>query len=73
MEIIKMGKLPKDKSYKGKCHVCKTIFKFKASEGEYFSNQRDGSGFEVICPLCKQALYIYPAEINPVADSDCEE
>jgi len=64
MEIIKKGKLPEDKSYREECYNCKTIFKFKASEGKYFSNQRDGSGFEVICPLCKKSIYVYPRELN---------
>jgi len=64
MEIIKKGKLPEDKSYRGECHNCKTIFKFNYNEGEYFSNQRDGAGFKVICPLCKEPLYVYPRELN---------
>ena len=59
MKIIKKGKLPEEKVYRATCYACATVFEFKAKEGEYFSNQRDGSAYIVKCPLCKNNVYHY--------------
>jgi len=58
MEIIKKGKLPDDIAYKGECHYCGTIVRFKRSEGHVVYDQRDGNSVSVCCPLCHNNIYV---------------
>ena len=57
MEIIEQGKLPEEQKYQVRCKNCKTLFRFKRSEGKYISDQRDGDSIEVKCPLCNEKCY----------------
>ena len=58
MEIIKKGKNPSDNEYTGECLNCGTKVKFKRHEGKLHNDQRDGDCVEVICPLCKNSIYV---------------
>lgn len=70
MKIIKKGKLPELEVYRATCYICKTVFEYQASEGEYFSNQRDGTGYVVNCPLCHKEVYHYPKALNKPVDTN---
>lgn len=51
MEIIKEGELPGSKTYTATCNSCKTVFRFRAGEAKYITDQRDGDYYSVTCPL----------------------
>ncbi len=61
MEIIERGKLPEEREFYGTCSHCKTKFKCKKKEGDFFEDQRDGPFLRVICPFCKHQAFAYPA------------
>lgn len=56
MEIIERGEPPEEKLYTAKCHRCKSLLRFKQSEGVVTHDQRDGSFVRVICPVCGQTV-----------------
>lgn len=58
MEIIKRGKHPDEQKYDGTCRNCKTEVRFKKSEAEYVSDQRDGDFLRVRCPLCSEYINV---------------
>jgi rRNA maturation endonuclease Nob1 len=52
MEIIKIGKIPKEKNYKVTCDNCNTIFKFRLSEGEIIYDCKEY--VKIKCPVCNK-------------------
>lgn len=53
VRIVKLGKLPSEKVYSGKCTNCKTEVEFKRGAANYVPDQRDGDMLQVSCPLCR--------------------
>lgn len=59
IKIIRHGELPEEKIYSGTCHHCNTEVELTKMDGEYVSDQRDGSFIRYECPLCKRTAYAY--------------
>ena len=57
MEIIKEGTLPNDRIFEGHCTNCKSILRFKQSEGEITYSQMDGDFITVKCPICGHRIH----------------
>jgi hypothetical protein len=55
MEILK-GTSSEEEEYVAKCNKCKSVLRFKASEGKFGGDQRE-SYIEVICPVCGNKVY----------------
>ena len=51
MRITKLGQVPEEKIFTGKCSYCKTEFECLRKEGTYNEDWRDGGGWLVVtCP-----------------------
>lgn len=64
MEIIEKGIIPEERTVFAKCHNCKTKFSFLEGEGKKHSDQREGTWFEIGCPLCFKRVIAYPCPIR---------
>ncbi len=62
MKIIKRGKLPSQKKWRGTCRQCKTIVEALQEELSVTSDQRDGEIGTANCPVCKTQMFFYPLE-----------
>lgn len=56
MEIIFRGKPPGEKVINSTCSNCKTVFRYKESEGKITYDQRDGNFISIACPVCGNAV-----------------
>lgn len=71
MEILHRGTPPSEREYKASCYNCRTVVKFKQSEGKITHDQRDGSYVSVSCPVCagniniSTSQYIKPPSVDP--------
>ena len=67
MDIIKLGSLPGEHEYEGKCYHCSTEVRFKRSESSYVCH-RNEEYVQVDCPLCKRVISVdYGAYIKQTA------
>lgn len=57
MEIIKKGTPPEEKIYEAECSKCKSVLRFKQSEGKITYDQRDGNLITVKCPVCGESVH----------------
>lgn len=62
MEIIAKGKLPDEDLFKGSCHNCKSVMRFKRGEAkQVIYDQREfGEVATATCPVCAKEFYGYP-------------
>lgn len=60
VEIITRGQIPGERVHTCTCQTCKTVFRFKESEGEYSSDQRDGDAVKIACPVCASVCWVTP-------------
>jgi hypothetical protein len=58
VEIITRGQIPGERVRTCTCQNCKTVFRFKHSEGEYSSDQRDGDAVKINCPVCNRLCWV---------------
>lgn len=58
MRIIKKGKKPEEKKYRGTCGKCKTVVEFKRSEAKFIPDFRDGDFLTVTCPVCSYNINV---------------
>lgn len=57
MRVIKKGIPPGEKLYIATCLWCKSEVEFKANEGKFTDDQRDGSYITVRCPVCENEIH----------------
>lgn len=58
MKIIKRGRSVRERSTEWNCQACNSTIEAKRSEGEFFSDQRDGDAIIFVCPVCDEKNYI---------------
>ena len=58
MEILQRGQPPSERTYTQTCMDCRTVYRFKAGEAKYQSDQRDGDAYETGCPVCGRKNWI---------------
>lgn len=56
MKIIKEGRPPEKKVYRGNCRYCETVIEFERIEATYRSDNRDGDYLEIQCPVCGKVI-----------------
>lgn len=60
MEIIKRGKAPEEKIWRGECTQCRSIIRAKRSELEIEHDFREGNDFgRSLCPVCNASMIFY--------------
>ncbi|AXV15107.1 hypothetical protein CYG48_04960 [Neorhizobium sp. SOG26] len=58
MKIIKQGKHPGEKVYRGTCRTCSTEIEFERHEARYQVDQRDGDFLQIACPTCGEDINV---------------
>jgi RNase P subunit RPR2 len=58
IEVLRKGEKPEDRTYSAACGNCKSLLRFKRSEAEYVSDQRDGDAVTIECPVCKSKVFV---------------
>jgi hypothetical protein len=58
MEIIQQWQPEPEKTYTVTCWGCKTIYRFKESEGQITYDQRGGDFITIACPVCEKKVAI---------------
>lgn len=53
IEVLKRGVTEDEKVYEAVCFSCKSHLRFKRSDAEYVSDQRDGDYLKINCPVCR--------------------
>lgn len=56
MEIVKRGIPPKERVYEATCRECRSILRFKQSEGE-ITYDREGTFITITCPVCNTLVH----------------
>jgi phage FluMu protein Com len=60
VEVLVRGKIPEEKDVEAQCSHCKSMLRFKASEGER-SFHRNESYLSVKCPVCARVVCVESA------------
>lgn len=58
VEILKRGTLPEDETREVTCGHCRSVLRFKRSEGRQSRDQRDGGALTFTCPVCEHAIWV---------------
>jgi endogenous inhibitor of DNA gyrase (YacG/DUF329 family) len=56
MKIIKQGKHPDDRLYRGTCSTCGTVVEFSAKEAKW-EDARPVGDWVLTCPTCQRSIY----------------
>jgi len=57
IEVISRGTKPEERTVNGACVHCKSVLRWKASDGKGESNQRDGDFNVITCPVCREKVF----------------
>jgi len=63
MKIVKRGKEPKNRVYRGTCHGCKSVM--EETEGNLspeYDQREKGSFAHAVCPVCGHNFVMYPKQ-----------
>lgn len=55
--VTKGNKRPEDRIYRNTCNHCGSLLQFKASDGNFIVDQRDGDAIVIKCPECKSDVW----------------
>lgn len=64
MEILRRGNLPSEDTFDGKCIHCRTVVRFKRSEGKSSPDPRDMVFIGVDCPVCNRLIEVSLSQKN---------
>ncbi len=60
MKIIKQGKKPSDRKWRGECHSCKSVMECQQLELQIAYDMRDGLAYgRANCPVCTSEVIFY--------------
>lgn len=65
MEVVERGTAPKERTFRGTCHACKSTMEAKAAELKVEHGcQRDPGDFaHAACPVCGADFVLYPKPV----------
>lgn len=58
VEIIHDATKENDAPRVAQCRKCKSMLRFRPSEGRSVSDQRDGDSIVITCPVCSNELWL---------------
>ena len=61
MEVLKIGKAPREVRWIKKCATCKSVLVYNADDVEI---DMEGGDW-ITCPICKKKCYTYKNEFSP--------
>ena len=57
IEVLERGSPPSEKVYETHCNGCHSKLRFKRSDAQFTSDQRDGDFLSIACPVCGRNVY----------------
>ncbi|MBY5821457.1 hypothetical protein [Rhizobium leguminosarum] len=55
--VVNGRKRPEDRVYRNTCNHCGSLLQFKASDGRFVDDSRDGDAIVVACPECSSEVW----------------